>query len=89
VERIFVEDIIGTLTVVARDTRTQVAFDPELVESYRLIGYDNRAVADEDFTDNDVDAGEIGAGHEATALYEVGSTPLVDSGVILDASRSP
>jgi Ca-activated chloride channel family protein len=60
-----------------------------LVESYRVIGYDNRAVADEDFTDNDVDAGEIGAGHEATALYEVVSTPLVDSGVILDASRSP
>jgi Ca-activated chloride channel family protein len=79
-KRLFVEDITGTLTVVARDARTQVAFDPELVESYRLIGYDNRAIADDDFTDNDVDAGEIGAGHEATALYEVRLRPGVESG---------
>ncbi|HYJ68342.1 MAG TPA: von Willebrand factor type A domain-containing protein [Nocardioidaceae bacterium] len=79
-QRLFVEDITGTLTVVARDARTRVAFDPELVESYRLIGYDNRAIADDDFTNDDVDAGEIGTGHEATALYEVHLRPGVESG---------
>ena len=73
--RLFVEDITGTLTVVARDARTQVAFDPELVESYRLIGYDNRAIADSDFTRRGLDAGEVGAGHDVTALYEVRLAP--------------
>ncbi len=77
-ERLFVQDITGTLTVVARDARTQVVFDPELVESYRLIGYDNRAIGDEDFTDNAVDAGEIGAGQETTALYEVRLKSTID-----------
>ena len=48
-----------------------MAFDPELVTSYRLVGYDNREIADDDFEDLSVDAGELGAGHHATALYEV------------------
>jgi Ca-activated chloride channel family protein len=70
-KRLFVEDITGTLTVVGRDARVQVGFDPELVESYRLIGYDNRAIADDDFDKAGLDAGEVGVGHEVTALYEV------------------
>lgn len=70
-ERLFVEDLTSTLTPVAKEAKVQVAFDPAVVSSYRLIGYENRALADDDFTDNSVDAGEIGAGHDVTALYEV------------------
>jgi Ca-activated chloride channel family protein len=70
-ERLFVDELAPTLTVVARDAKIQVAFDPSVIESYRLIGYENRKVADEDFRNDDVDAGELGAGHSVTALYEV------------------
>jgi len=70
-KRLFVEDLASTLTPVAKEAKVQVAFDPAVVSSYRLIGYENRALADDDFTDNFVDAGEIGAGHDVTALYEV------------------
>jgi Ca-activated chloride channel family protein len=70
-ERLFGTELTTTLTPVAAEARTQVAFDPELVTSYRLVGYDNREIADDDFEDLSVDAGELGAGHQATALYEV------------------
>jgi Ca-activated chloride channel family protein len=70
-ERIFVENLTGTLQVIARDSKIQVEFDPAIVSRYRLLGYENRAVADEDFRDDTVDAGEVGAGHQVTALYEV------------------
>ncbi len=70
-ERLFVEDLTSTLTVVAADARVQVTFDEQQVESYRLLGYENRAIDDDDFTDMDADAGEVGAGHSVTALYEV------------------
>ncbi|WP_299054511.1 von Willebrand factor type A domain-containing protein [uncultured Nocardioides sp.] len=70
-ERLFGSDLVTTLTPVAAEARAQVGFDPAAVSSYRLVGYDNRAIADGDFTDLDVDAGELGAGHHATALYEV------------------
>ncbi len=70
-EQLFGEDLVTTLTPVAAEARTQVSFDPALVTSYRLIGYDNRAIDDDDFTDPGIDAGELGAGHHATALYEV------------------
>ena len=69
--RIFVEDLTGTLQVIARDAKVQVEFNPEVVSRYRLLGYENRDVADEDFRDDTVDAGEIGAGHSVTALYEL------------------
>ncbi|MGI8985214.1 MAG: YfbK domain-containing protein [Nocardioidaceae bacterium] len=69
-ERLFVEDLTSTLTVVAADARVQVGFDEQQVESYRLLGYENRAIDDDDFTDMEVDAGEVGAGHTVTALYE-------------------
>ncbi len=68
---IFVEDLAGTLQVIAKDTKIQVEFNPEVVSRYRLLGYENRRVADEDFRDNTVDAGEVGAGHSVTALYEL------------------
>jgi len=70
-ERLFGTELTTTMVPVASEARTQVAFDPEVVESYRLIGYENRAIADEDFEDMSVDAGELGPGHHTTALYEV------------------
>ena len=68
---LYVDELTSLLTPVADDARTQVDFDPELVASYRLVGYDNRGMADETFEDLSADAGELGAGHRATALYEV------------------
>jgi Ca-activated chloride channel family protein len=69
--RVFVENLTGMLQVIAQDAKIQVDFDPQVVSRYRLIGYENRDVADEDFCNDDVDAGEIGAGHSVTALYEL------------------
>ncbi|WP_239576352.1 vWA domain-containing protein [Archangium primigenium] len=69
--RVFQEKLSGTLEVIAQDVKVQVEFDPEAVHTYRLMGYENRAIADKDFRDDKVDAGEIGAGHTVTALYEV------------------
>lgn len=73
--RVFVENLTGTLQVVARDAKVQVDFSPEVVRSYRLLGYENRDVADEDFRNDKVDGGEIGAGHSVTALYELKLLP--------------
>jgi Ca-activated chloride channel family protein len=70
-EELFVEDMTGTLQVIARDAKVQVDFNAEVVARYRLIGYENRDVADQDFRNDAVDAGEIGAGHTVTALYAV------------------
>lgn len=69
--RVLVEELTGTLQTVAEEARAQVEFDPEVVERYRLLGYENRDLADERFRDDTADAGEIGAGHTVTALYEV------------------
>ena len=69
--RIFVDDLTGTLQTIAKDAKVQVDFNPETVSRYRLLGYENRDVADDDFRDDTVDAGEIGAGHSVTALYEL------------------
>jgi Ca-activated chloride channel family protein len=70
-ERLFVHDLVSTLQVIALDAKIQVEFNEDVVSRYRLIGFENRAVADEDFRDNKVDAAEIGAGHSVTALYEI------------------
>lgn len=69
--RLFVDDLTGSLQTIALDAKVQVDFNPAVVSRYRLVGYENRAVADEDFRNNSVDAGEIGAGHSVTALYEI------------------
>jgi Ca-activated chloride channel family protein len=69
--RVFVENLTGTLQTVARDAKVQVELNPEVVSRYRLLGYENRDVPDERFRDDTVDAGEVGAGHSVTALYEV------------------
>jgi len=70
-KKVFQEQIGATLEVVAKDAKFQVDFDPKLVSRYRLVGYENRDVADTDFRNDQVDAGEIGAGHQVTAMYEV------------------
>jgi Ca-activated chloride channel family protein len=76
--KVFVENLTGTLQVIARDAKVQVEFNPDVVESYRLLGYENRAVADEDFRNDAVDAGELGAGHTATAVYVVRLLPRAE-----------
>ncbi|MDH5507002.1 MAG: VWA domain-containing protein [Anaerolineae bacterium] len=70
-ERIFIDNLMSALQVIALDAKIQVDFNPEVVARYRLVGFENRAIADEDFRNDSVDAGEIGAGHSVTALYEV------------------
>jgi len=69
--KVLVEQLSGTLVTIAKDVKIQVEFNPARVAAYRLIGYENRKLADRDFNDDTKDAGEIGAGHTVTALYEV------------------
>lgn len=69
--KVFGEDLAGTLVTIAKDVKIQVEFNPEAVIGYRLVGYENRDVADKDFRNDAVDAGEIGSGHAVTALYDV------------------
>lgn len=70
-KRIFVENLTGTLQVIAKDAKIQVEFNPKTVSRFRLLGYENRRLAHEDFRDDTVDAGEVGAGHSVTAIYEI------------------
>ena len=70
-KRIFVENLTGTLQIIAKDAKVQVEFNPQTVSRFRLLGYENRRLAHEDFRDDDADAGEIGSGHSVTALYEI------------------
>ncbi len=70
-DRVFSQKIGSSMITVARDVKIQVEFNPESVVSYRLLGYENRNIADKDFRNDRVDAGEVGSGHSVTALYEV------------------
>ncbi len=70
-QKVLVDEMSGTLCTVAKDVKFQVEFNPANVKGYRLIGYENRKMADEDFNDDTKDAGEIGAGHSVTVLYEI------------------
>ncbi|MDE7257854.1 MAG: DUF3520 domain-containing protein, partial [Lachnospiraceae bacterium] len=70
-KKVLVEEMASTLLTICKDVKFQVEFNPAVVESYRLLGYENRALAKEDFNDDTKDAGEIGAGHSVTALYEI------------------
>ncbi|MBV7331787.1 DUF3520 domain-containing protein [Chloroflexi bacterium TSY] len=74
-EKLFIHDLSSTLQVIGKDAKVQVDFNKEVVESYRLVGFENRDVADDDFRNDNVDAGEIGAGHNVTALYEIKLIP--------------
>lgn len=75
--KVLVEQLSSTVLTIAQDVKIQIEFNPAQVEEYRLIGYENRLLAREDFNNDQVDAGEIGAGHSVTALYELS---LVGSG---------
>ncbi|MGE4561249.1 MAG: von Willebrand factor type A domain-containing protein [Desulfobulbus sp.] len=70
-KKVLVKEMSGTLFALANDVKIQVEFNPAKVGAYRLIGYENRALADEDFKDDSKDAGEVGVGHRVTALYEL------------------
>ena len=70
-EKIFTFDLMGTMFVIAKDVKLQVVFNPAKIAKYRLIGYENRVMNNQDFNDDTKDAGEIGAGHRVTAFYEV------------------
>ena len=78
--KVLVREAGSTLVTIAKDVKIQVEFNPAAVSAYRLIGYENRVLKNEDFNDDKKDAGEIGAGHSVTALYE-----LVPAGVEVDA----
>jgi len=70
-QKVLVDEISSTLNTIAKDVKIQLEFNPAVVAEYRLIGYENRALKREDFNNDKVDAGEIGAGHTVTALYEI------------------
>ena len=100
-EKVFVQEFGGTLFTIAKDVKIQVEFNPAKVQAYRLLGYENRLLAKEDFADDRKDAGELGAGHTVTALYEIvpaGARPvaLVEDSLVYQhvslrpgAARSP
>jgi Ca-activated chloride channel family protein len=79
--RVFQEQLAGVLEVIAKDVKVQVEFDKAAVRGYRLVGYENRAIADIHFRDDKVDAGELGSGHTVTALYELELKPGAGEGL--------
>src|SRR5690606_37888615 len=83
--RVMVRELGSTLLTIAQDVKIQVEFNPAVVAEYRLIGYENRVLRNEDFGNDKVDAGDIGAGHEVTALYEL--TPVGSGAEQLPALR--
>ncbi len=81
-EKVFVKEMRANLFTIAKDVKIQIAFNPEFVKAYRLIGYENRRLRNQDFEDDTKDAGELGAGHTVTALYEIipaGSSEVVST----------
>ncbi len=82
--RVLVQEFGGTLFTIAKDVKFQVEFNPAYVKSYRLVGYENRLLNDEDFNDDTKDAGEMGAGHTVTALYEIVPAGSVESLPLID-----
>jgi Ca-activated chloride channel family protein len=80
-QKVFIAELGGTLYTVAKDVKIQVEFNPARVQGYRLLGYEDRLLRDEDFKDDKKDAGDMGSGHSVTALYEV-----VPAGVTSDVA---
>lgn len=83
--RIFVENLTGTLQTIASDAKVQVVFNPKVVARWRLVGYENRDIADEDFRNDTIDAGEIGAGHAVSAVYELKLQPEAPASAVAAA----
>jgi Ca-activated chloride channel family protein len=92
-KRVFQEKLAGTLEVIAQDVKIQVDFNAKAVVAYRLVGYENRDLRDQDFRDDKVDAGEIGAGHSVTAVYEVelasGASASADLATVRIRAKKP
>lgn len=88
-EKVLVKQLTANMVTIAKDVKIQVEFNPALVRSYRLIGYENRKLAARDFADDTKDAGEIGAGHQVTALYELvpADAPAAEDGVPLKYTK--
>jgi len=90
-QKVLDEEMAATLFTIAKDVKIQIEFNPSLIKEYRLIGYENRALAEEDFDNDTVDAGDIGSGHQVTALYEL--VPVNAKGWLpvrhFDANRAP
>ncbi|MFK8111870.1 MAG: von Willebrand factor type A domain-containing protein [Rubripirellula sp.] len=86
-KKVLVDELGGTLVTIAKDVKIQIEFNPREVASYRLIGYENRVMAAKDFNDDRKDAGEIGAGHTVTALYEIVPTAKADGQPVVDDLR--
>lgn len=84
--RIFVENLTGTLQIIAKDAKVQVKFNPETVRKSRLLGYENRKMEHDDFRNDDADAGEIGSGHSVPALYEITLNKGVEKGELAKVS---
>ena len=84
-KKVLSEEVLGTLMTIAKDVKIQVEFNPLTVAEYRLVGYETRALKREDFNNDKVDAGDIGAGHSVTAIYEI--TPVGSSAISVDALR--
>ncbi len=80
-DKVLLEEMTATLVTVCKDVKFQVEFNPDVVEGYRLLGYENRALDRQDFDDDEKDGGEIGAGHSVTALYEVVLREPLDHGM--------
>jgi Ca-activated chloride channel family protein len=86
-KKVLVKEFGGTLYAVAKDVKVQVEFNPQLVQAYRLIGYENRHLDTEDFEDDSVDAGEMGSGHTVTAIYEIIPVGIKSSFVTENVNR--
>jgi Ca-activated chloride channel homolog len=95
-DRYVAERLLASIVLVAKDVKLQIEFNAKRVRAYRLLGYENRAIADHDFRDDTIDAGEIGAGHRVTVLYELvlasdplpeGVAPVAQQGGIESAPR--
>ena len=84
-KKVLVEEVNGTLTTIAKDVKIQIEFNPTTVAEYRLVGYETRSLKREDFNNDKIDAGEIGAGHTVTAIYEI--TPVGSSAISSDPLR--
>ena len=83
--KVLVNEFAGTLFTIATDVKLQVEFNPARVQAYRLVGYENRMLKDEDFNNDRKDAGDLGSGHTVTAIYEV--TPAASRAAQIDAPR--
>ncbi len=70
-KKVALDELTGTIFTIAKDVKIQIEFNPRYVKSYRLVGYENRKLENQDFNDDKKDAGDLGAGHTVTALYEI------------------